>query len=70
MRYAAYNTPYSVTKMDGRTTVSIDDGKPISLNNMPDTGGWGQQRWARAATVTVAKGVHTMLWKNEEGLLS
>jgi len=67
MRYAAHNTPYGVTKMDGRTSVSIDSGEPTALRNMPDTGGWGRQQWARTATIPITEGPHTVLWKNEKG---
>lgn len=67
MRYACYNKPYGVMKMDGRTEIRVDNGEPIALNNLADTGGWGEQRWSKVARVGVKKGGRAIEWKNVEG---
>lgn len=67
MRYAALNKPYGRDNLGGRTTMQADDDPPVTLDNLPDTGGWGVQAWSRAATIALKKGTRTLTWKNVQG---
>lgn len=67
MYYGALNEPFGRTDMGGRTVLIVDDGKPIPLMNLPDTGGWGVFKWARNATVTLTRGRHRLRWQNMQG---
>lgn len=67
MRYASYNEPYGVKQLDGRMQIRADDQQPVLLNNLPDTGGWGTQKWSKAATIPLNKGATAIEWKNVKG---
>jgi parallel beta-helix repeat protein len=66
MRYGANNrqTEWETADMATRTVLIADDGKPIPLVDLPDTGGWTATRWSRSATLRLNKGTHTLVWKN------
>jgi len=67
--YGAKNggTEWQTFKMDGRTALIVDDGKPVPLVDLPDTGGWTAVRWGKGATVQLDQGKHTLVWKNLKG---
>ncbi len=65
--YGALNAPHGRTDMSGRTTLTVDDGEPIPLADLPDTGGWPATRWARAATVRLKQGERVLRWQNVQG---
>lgn len=67
MRYACYNEPYGVMQLDGRMQIRADNDPPVLLNNLPDTGGWGAQKWSKAATIPLNKGGRKIEWKNVKG---
>ncbi len=67
MRYACYNEPYGVKQLDGRMQIRAEDEPPVVLNNLPDTGGWGTQKWSKAAVIALTKGRRTIEWKNVKG---
>ena len=68
MLYAAHNAAWGY-HMDGRSAFSVDGGKPVTLGNLPNTGGWGERRWSPAAcaTLTLTKGKQTLTWTNVKG---
>ena len=70
--YAAKNARVSdkrhrTADMAGRTTISIDNGPPTKLMNLPDTGGWYTMKWTRSATVSLKAGPHVLKWENIVG---
>lgn len=65
--YGAKNEPWGRTNMAGRTTIQVDGGENIWLENLPDTGGWGDFRWSRCALIRLSKGKHTLRWTNRKG---
>ncbi|MBL7154634.1 MAG: right-handed parallel beta-helix repeat-containing protein [Phycisphaerae bacterium] len=67
IRYACHNEPYGVKQLDGRMQIRVDNGQPAVLNNLPDTGGWGIQRWSKAAKIALTKGSRAIEWKNVKG---
>ncbi len=69
MFYSALNanTEWKTQGMGGRTELTVDNGAPISLQNLPDTGGWSVYKWSPAATVTLPPGEHVMRWRNVQG---
>ncbi|MBE3070045.1 MAG: hypothetical protein IMZ66_07395, partial [Planctomycetes bacterium] len=67
MRYAALNKPHGRDNMGGQTTLRAGDGLPVTLENLPDTGGWGEQQWSRAGEIDLAKGPQTLTWVNVKG---
>jgi parallel beta-helix repeat protein len=65
--YGAKNEPHGRTKMAGRTTMQVDDRKPVPLDNLPDTGGWGDFQWRKTATLSLTRGSHRLRWTNVKG---
>ncbi len=65
--YGAKNEPHGRKTMAGRTTMQVDDAKPVRLQNLPDTGGWGIFQWRKTATLRLAKGQHRLRWTNVKG---
>ena len=53
--------------MDGQTVLIVDDGTPVPLVNLPDTGDWNAWRWSRAASVRLTAGEHRLKWQNAKG---
>ena len=68
MFYAAMNdNPSMPAGMSERTELTVDNGTPIPLRNLPDTGKWGVFKWSPAATVRLTSGEHVMRWRNVKG---
>ena len=67
VRYAAYNTPYNLKSMSGRTSLAIDSNDGVRLKNLDDTGAWDKQHWVRSATIELGKGAHNLKWENIDG---
>ena len=67
MYYAALNEPHGTTDMAGRTVVIVDEGEPVPLMDLPDTGGWGRMKWSACATLRLTKGEHKLRWQNIKG---
>ncbi len=68
MFYAAMNNnPSMKAGMSERTELIVDNGTPIPLRNLPDTGGWSTFKWSAVATVTLTPGEHVMRWRNVKG---
>lgn len=65
--YGAHNEPFGRTEMDGRTTLTVDDGEPVALTDLRDTGGWTPSRWSRSGTLSLGAGEHRIRWRNEQG---
>ncbi|MBN2138968.1 MAG: right-handed parallel beta-helix repeat-containing protein [Sedimentisphaerales bacterium] len=67
MRYASYNEPYGAKNLDGRMQITFGRTPPVTLNNLPDTGAWDNQKWAKTAVATIQKGRTDIEWKNVKG---
>lgn len=65
--YGAHNEPFGRTDMDGRTSVTVDEGEPVPLTDLRDTGGWTASRWSRSATLSLSAGQRRIRWRNEQG---
>ncbi|MCS6949311.1 MAG: right-handed parallel beta-helix repeat-containing protein [bacterium] len=66
LRYAADNVG-DASDMSGRCAVQVDDGIPIPLRNLANTGGWGQYCWSLVAELELQAGERTLRWKNLQG---
>lgn len=71
-RYAAQNGTLPppclrVNDMGDRCALSIDDGTPTPITNLPDTGSWRTQKWSRNTSMVLTKGSHTLRWQNLKG---
>ncbi len=66
--YAAHNDAWKY-QMSGRSAFAVAGGKPVTLGNLPNTGGWGERRWSPAAcaTLPLKKGKQTLTWTNVQG---
>lgn len=53
--------------MAGQTSLSLDGGTKVTLNNLPDTGGWQDYKWSNLAKLTITAGKHTLRWSNDKG---
>lgn len=66
LRYAAENAG-DARDMSGRCTIQVDEQTPVPLSGLVNTGGWGNFRWARVATLRLTKGEHALRWRNTHG---
>jgi len=66
-RYGALNKRYGRDRMDGRTRIQVDDGHPVLLNNLPDTGSWHRFEWRKTAEIDLSRGKHRLRWTNVQG---
>ncbi len=66
-RYAHNMKRYGADDIDGRTAMKVDDGEWVTLNNLPDSGGWDKFRWAHVADMAVTAGEHVFTWTNNVG---
>ncbi|HID06532.1 MAG TPA: hypothetical protein EYP10_05225, partial [Armatimonadetes bacterium] len=64
VRYAHNMKHFGVDAMDDRTIIRINDGEPVPLRNLPDTGGWNNFRWTLVATFKLHSGEQTLIWEN------
>lgn len=67
MLYGADNKAFNLDDMKGRTVLIVDNGTPVPLMNLPNTGSWTAERWSCCATVRLTKGKHTFRWMNAKG---
>lgn len=65
--YGALNQPFGNPDMSGRTVLVVDNGAPIPLTDLADTGGWSATRWADGARVRLTRGEHLLRWQNVKG---
>ncbi|MCD6395763.1 MAG: right-handed parallel beta-helix repeat-containing protein, partial [Planctomycetes bacterium] len=67
LRYASSNLKYGAKDMGGRYGIETDSSGKESLNNLPDTGGWGIYKWSRSASIKLDSGQHTLRMENLRG---
>jgi len=67
LRYAADNSPSQISDMGGRTALIANEGEPIPLLNLPNTGGWDRFAWGKAGKIRLRKGANQLRWVNQEG---
>ncbi len=67
LRYATEMSPWKQPGVSGKMALSLDDGPPVPLENLPNTGSFGTFRWSRSARMSIAAGTHTLRWKNVRG---
>ncbi|MFQ6097083.1 MAG: hypothetical protein ACE5O2_05090 [Armatimonadota bacterium] len=67
LRYATEMSPWNQPGVSGNMTLQVDDGKPVPLQNLPNTGSFGNFKWARSATVDLTEGEHRLRWRNVKG---
>ena len=67
LRYGTDMSPWKQTGVSGNSTIRVDDGKPIILENLPNTGGFGTFKWSESATLEIKAGRHTLVWQNTNG---
>ncbi|WP_036479371.1 right-handed parallel beta-helix repeat-containing protein [Myxosarcina sp. GI1] len=67
IRYANNMKVYGVENMDGRTALRVNGGKPVKLQNLPNTGSFSTFRWSFAATLWLKAGKQTLTWENLQG---
>jgi len=65
--YGSANAAWGRANMDGQTALIVDDGPPVPLMDLPDTGDWSTLRWSRAASVRLTAGEHSLKWQNVKG---
>jgi hypothetical protein len=65
--YGADNSPWGVADMGGHTQIQADNSAPVSLDNLPNTGSFGDFKWCRTAKLNLTAGEHTLTWTNVKG---
>jgi hypothetical protein len=67
LRYATEMSPWKLPGVSGNHALIVDGGEPVSLENLPNTGGFGEFKWSRSAALKLAAGRHKLVWKNLKG---
>jgi len=67
VRYAHNMKAFGIDRMDDRTGLRVNESDLVPLRNLPDTGGWGNFRWALAAELSLPAGEVTLVWENVKG---
>ena len=67
LRYGTDMSPWKQAGVSGKSTLQIDNGAPVTLENLPNTGGFGVFKWAKAAELDIKAGKHAMAWQNTQG---
>jgi hypothetical protein len=67
LRYATDMAPWNQPGVSGNHTLAADDGPPVLLLNLTNTGSFGAFQWSRSATLKLAAGPHKLTWKNVKG---
>ncbi|MBM4085446.1 MAG: hypothetical protein FJ272_11700, partial [Planctomycetes bacterium] len=67
LRYATQMAQWGKPGMDGQTALIVDDGEPVPLTALPNTGSFGTFKWSKSASLKLAAGAHRLVWKNLKG---
>ncbi len=67
LRYATDMAPWGQPGVSGNMTLAADDGEPVPLENLANTGSFGTFKWARSAQLKLAKGRRHLTWRNRKG---
>jgi len=65
--YGALNKAFGREDMAGQTTMQVDDEEAVTLQNLPDTGGWETFKWSQTAALSLTPGKHRLRWTNVKG---
>ncbi|MDX9867863.1 MAG: hypothetical protein RBT78_08050 [Kiritimatiellia bacterium] len=67
LRYGTEMSPWKMPGVSGHATLRFGDGRPVTLENLPNTGGFGVFKWSRSAEAELKAGRQTMVWRNIQG---
>ena len=67
LRYATQMSAYHQAGVSKNMVLSVDDGQPVPLDNLPNTGSFATFKWSRSATIQAPAGMHQLTWKNVKG---
>lgn len=67
LRYATDMSPWKLPGVSSNSTLRVDAAAPVTLENLPNTGGFGAFRWTRSAALELTPGRHTLVWTNTGG---
>jgi hypothetical protein len=67
LRYGTDMSPWKQAGVSGKSTLQVDGGAPVTLENLPNTGGFGVFKWVQSAVLDIQAGKHTLVWKNTGG---
>ncbi|MBI5686495.1 MAG: hypothetical protein HZC54_15605 [Verrucomicrobia bacterium] len=67
LRYATEMSPWKQPGVSGNHALIVDDGEPVPLENLPNTGGFGEFKWSKSAALKLTAGKHKLVWRNVKG---
>lgn len=67
VRYATEMSPWNQPGVSGNMSLRVDDGAPVPLQELGNTGSFGNYRWSRSATIELPAGAHELVWRNDKG---
>ncbi|HOE61753.1 MAG TPA: hypothetical protein PLJ32_04155 [Kiritimatiellia bacterium] len=67
LRYGTDMSPWKLPGVSGHAALRFGEGPPVTLENLPNTGGFGVFKWSRSAEVELKAGRQTMVWRNIHG---
>jgi len=67
LRYATEMSPWKLPGVSGNHALIVDGGEPVPLENLPNTGSFGEFKWSKSATLKLTAGKHKLVWKNVKG---
>ena len=67
VRYATEMSPWNQSGVSGNMTLQVNDGQPVPMLNLPNTGSFGSFKWSLCASLDLKSGEHRLQWKNVKG---
>jgi hypothetical protein len=67
LRYATDMKPWNQSGVSGNHALTVDNGQPVALLNLENTGGWGTFQWSKSATLKLGAGRRKLTWRNVKG---
>ncbi len=66
-RYACDQSWWKKPGVSGVFTLSEDNGRTVTLENLPNTGGYGWYRWSKVGTLRIDEGHRVLTLRNTKG---
>ncbi|MBI2298103.1 MAG: right-handed parallel beta-helix repeat-containing protein [Armatimonadetes bacterium] len=67
LRYGHNMAHYNRPEMSDVYSLQVDDGAPVMLRDLPDTGAWNAFKWSHTADLHLPAGEHRLGWANTKG---
>ena len=67
LRYATEMSTWRQPGVSSNMVLQLDDGLPVPLMNLSNTGSFGTYKWSKSAAMKLTAGKHKLVWENVKG---